>query len=61
MPDFVLRAMIVDRQPYVVLLDEALDARQAFGRGVSRDNDVNTCAPGILEVGANAGVIVFEK
>ncbi len=61
MPYLILRTVIVDGEPYVVLLHKLLDARKSFRRRISGDNDLNPRALAVLELTADVVVFIFGK
>jgi hypothetical protein len=59
MPEHVFRAVIVDGEANVVLLDEGFEARKLFERGVAGDDHTDAGALGVLEFGADVCVIIL--
>src|SRR5580692_13017071 len=61
MPQLILWPVIVDGEPYVVLLHKFLDTTKSARGRVSGDNDRNTRSLGIFELIADVVIFVFGK
>ena len=61
MPQLVFRPVIVDRDADVVLLHELLDSRQSLRCGVAGNDDADTCALAVFELGADVRIFIFRE
>ncbi len=61
MPQLILRPVIVDREPYVVLLHKLFDTRKRGRFWVSSDNHRDTRSLGIFELTADVVILILGK
>src|ERR1700735_5023864 len=61
MPQLVLRPVIVDREPYVVLLYKLLNTRKRGRVRISSDNHRDTRSLGVFELTADVVILVLGE